>query len=73
MMDGKVLFVGYDVPLALDIKHDVLFPILDMLFERIEIDGDTFHLVDDENKLEGVKRLVEHLNWVHEINITLEY
>jgi hypothetical protein len=72
-MIRKTLFVGYDVPLALDLKYDILFPILDAMFQRIEMDGDIFHVIDDEKKLEGVQRLVEHLNEIHGINITLDY
>lgn len=72
-MNEKTLFVGYDVPLALDLKYDILFPILDAMFKRVEIDGDIFHVIDDEKKLDGVQRLVEHLNEIHGINITLDY
>lgn len=44
------VFVGYDVPLALEIKHDMVIPLLDKVFKRIDLDGDIMHIIGPISK-----------------------
>lgn len=50
------LFVGYDIPMALDVKHEEVLPELDKVFTRIDLDGDIAHLVPEKeiNKAQDI-------------------
>lgn len=69
----KAVFVGYDIPLALDVKWSEVMPFLDQLFERIEYEGDTVRVVKTDTDQMIIRELIESKNEHYDIGLTLEF
>lgn len=66
------VFVGYDIPLALDIKHKMVMPLLDKEFKRIELDGDIVHVIEGESSIEFIEVMIDSYNAYFDIGLTLD-
>ncbi|PTY89740.1 hypothetical protein [Heyndrickxia sporothermodurans] len=66
------VFVGYDIPLALEIKHDMVIPLLDKEFKRIELEGDIVHLVEGESSIKFIGEMISAFNAYYDIGLTLD-
>lgn len=68
----QAIFIGYDIPLALDTKWDEVMPVLDKMFKVIQYEGDTVHVVNNESDIIFVQTLVLAYNTHRDINLTLD-
>jgi hypothetical protein len=68
----QAIFIGYDIPLASDIKWDEIMPTLDKIFKVIQYEGDTVHLINEESDIKFVQTLLEAYNTHRDINLTLD-
>jgi hypothetical protein len=66
------VFVGYDTPLALEIKHDVVIPLLDKVFKRIELDGDIVHVIEGESCINFIEDMINSFNTYYDIGLTID-
>ncbi|MDM5205342.1 hypothetical protein [Cytobacillus kochii] len=66
------VFIGYDIPLALEIKYDMLLPLLDKEFKRIELDGDIVHVIEGESSIKFIKDMINSFNAYYDIGLTLD-
>lgn len=66
------VFVGYDIPLALDIKHDMVIPLLDKVFKRIELDGDIVHVIEGESSIKFIENMINSFNAYYDVGLTLD-
>ncbi|MGG3641439.1 hypothetical protein [Bacillus gobiensis] len=66
------VFVGYDIPLALDIKHEMVIPLLDKEFKRIELDGDIVHVLEGESSINFIEDMINAFNRFYDIGLTLD-
>jgi thiol-disulfide isomerase/thioredoxin len=71
--EAQAIFIGYDIPLALDVKWKHIMPILSELYEMVEYEGDSVHLVgNDDSALEFTKELLTIFNSHFDINLTAD-
>ncbi|MDQ0271152.1 hypothetical protein [Cytobacillus purgationiresistens] len=69
----QAIFIGYDIPLALDIKWDEIMPILSKAFKAIQYEGDTVHIINNnESDITFVQTLLLAYNTHRDINLTLD-
>lgn len=76
----KAIWLGYDIPLAMDCIHDEIWPILDQQFERIEYEGDIMHVIRGELDAQFVQGIISAFTYKYrmeedlddEFNITYE-
>ncbi|MED4456148.1 hypothetical protein [Metabacillus fastidiosus] len=66
------VFIGYDIPSALDAKWNIIIPKLNQRFEMVDYEGDNVHVVNNEEEITMIENLVEGYNRLLEINLTLE-
>lgn len=71
-MKTKTLFIGYDIPLAFDVKHETLLPFLDTTLKPVELGGDKCHIIENEKQITFVKQIISALNELHDINLTID-
>lgn len=69
----NTLFVGYDIPAALDYKHDILLDQLDKMgFQRADLKGDVVHIIP-ESRVAEVVGMLEDANEEHDFNLTDDF
>lgn len=66
------VFIGYDIPLALDIKWNEVMPILDNSFKVIQYEGDTVHIINSESDIAFIQTVLSAYNLHKDINLTLD-
>lgn len=66
------VFVGYDVPLALEIKHDMVIPLLDKVFKQIDLDGDIMHIIEGESHINFIEDMINAFNTFYDIGLTID-
>jgi hypothetical protein len=66
------VFIGYDIPEALDTKWTHVIPILDKLYKVIDYEGDTVHVINGESDINFIKDLLVAYNILLQINLTLD-
>ena len=67
------VFIGYDIPQALDIKHSIVIPLLDTLYEQIEIEGDILHKVKSIDEIHHIGEIIELFNEYFDFNLTVDF
>jgi hypothetical protein len=65
------LFVGYDIPAALDHKHRKLLPVLDEHYPRIDLEGDDVHVIPEKD-IEFIQNILGALNEIYDFNLTAD-
>lgn len=72
MENRRTVFIGYDIPKALEMKYEVVMPMLDKLLKPIDLDGDQCHVIEKEEQRIFVESLLINLNDFHDINLTAD-
>lgn len=70
------LFFGYDMPMALDLKHKFITPLLDKLFIRAEMDGDLVHVLTSrelEENQHAILNLTSSINDLFDVALSPEF
>lgn len=68
----EAVFIGYDIPLALDIKWNEVMPILDNSFKVIQYEGDTVHIINGKSDIDFIQTVLSAYNLHKDINLTLD-
>lgn len=68
----QAVFIGYDIPEALEVKWECIMPLLDRSFKTIKYDGDVIHIINDKSDIEFLKNLLAVFNYLLDINLTLD-
>ncbi|MFT9494349.1 MULTISPECIES: hypothetical protein [Bacillota] len=66
------VFIGYDIPEALDVKYDKVFPLLDKEFKQIELEGDLVHVIEGESSINFIEDILNAFNTFYDIGLTLD-
>ncbi|MGZ9869605.1 hypothetical protein ACU3L3_14395 [Priestia endophytica] len=80
----QAVFIGYDVPEALEVKWEIIMPELDKKYKRIQYEGDEVHIIAvdftsiagdfmGESDINFIKDLVFAYNTDRQINLTLDF
>jgi len=70
------LFFSYDMPMALDLKHKFITPLLDKLFIRAEMDGDLVHVLTGselEYNQQAILNLTSSINDLFDVALSPEF
>ena len=65
------LFIGYDIPSALEMKHGFVMNILDLKYPQSELEGDVVHLIPEED-VPAIVDMIESINEVFDIGLTCD-
>lgn len=65
-------FIGYDIPEALEVKIEVIMPLLDKHFKRIEDSNDQVHVINGESHISFINDILEAYNKLYDFNLTLD-
>ncbi|OHR72140.1 hypothetical protein [Bacillus sp. UMB0893] len=68
----KAVFIGYDIPLALDTKWNDIMPALSKIYKVIQYEGDSVHVINGESDINFIEDLLVAYNTLRQINLTLE-
>ncbi|MCU6603832.1 anti-repressor SinI family protein [Peribacillus frigoritolerans] len=68
----SVLFIGYDIPHALECKIDTVMPFLNKFYPLFECEGDKMHIVPDPH-IPMIQNMIDTLNAHYDFNLTLDY
>jgi hypothetical protein len=73
----SAIWLGYDIPLALDVIIEDIHPILENYgMERIEFEGDTMHVIKGELDVQFIQGIIAAFTKIHQdgddFNITYE-
>ncbi|QST02477.1 hypothetical protein IMZ31_23800 (plasmid) [Pontibacillus sp. ALD_SL1] len=71
-MKNYTVFVGYDIPLALEVKHSQVLPLFDQHFTPHELEGDMVHIVP-ESEMEKAEEIIENYNEKYDIGLTCDF
>ncbi|MBD8591640.1 MULTISPECIES: hypothetical protein [Peribacillus] len=66
------VFIGYDIPEALEVKWDSIMPALGKMYKTISYEGDKIHLINGEADLKFISDLLMAYNTLLKINLTLD-
>jgi hypothetical protein len=69
---ATAVFIGYDIPLALETKWNVVMPLLDQHFESGIYEGDVIHLVNGKSDIQLIEDLLFAFNEHREICLTTD-
>lgn len=67
------VFIGYDIPEALEVKCEILMPVFNHLYKRIEIEGDKAHIVPSPEDVARISEMVTVLNEYYDFNLTVDW
>lgn len=68
----NAVFIGYDIPLALETKWNHIMPALNLMYKGIEYEGDIVHIINAESDISFIQGLLESYNTLLQINLTLD-
>lgn len=68
----QAVFIGYDIPEALDTKWNDIMPTLDKIYKVIQYEGDSVHVITGQSDIQFIKRLLDAYNRLRDINLTLD-
>lgn len=68
----QAIFIGYDIPLAVETKWNNIMPALDKIYKVIQYEGDSVHIINGESDINFVEDLLVAYNTFLDINLTLE-
>lgn len=68
----NAVFIGYDIPLALETKWNHIMPALNLMYKVIEYEGDIVHIINTESEIFFIQGLLESYNTLLQINLTLD-
>ncbi|KYG33475.1 hypothetical protein [Priestia endophytica] len=72
----QAVFIGYDIPEALEVKWEIIMPELDKKYKRIQYEGDEVHIIagdfTGEPDIKFIEDLVFAYNTDRQINLTLD-
>lgn len=66
------VFIGYDIPVALDTKWNHIMPALDRIYKVIQYQGDTIHIIKGDSDINFIQDLLVAYNNLLDINLTLD-
>lgn len=66
------LFIGYETPYDLDLKHNEVLPKLDKSFKRIELEGDIVHVVPVDRMIQA-QLIIEEINEKENTNLCCSF
>lgn len=72
-MSQVAVFVGYDIPEAMDMKWDTVMSLFDTFFESGIYEGDVIHLLKGESDIKLVSSLLEAFNEYKDIGLTADF
>lgn len=61
-MANQILFINSEVPESIDVKENTILPMLDLMFQRSIVEGDTVHILKGETDINFCETLIENLN-----------
>jgi hypothetical protein len=68
-MKTTTVFIGYDIPLALDVKHEQLLPFLDTMLKPVDLGGEKCHIIENEKQKICIEKILSALNGLNDINL----
>lgn len=72
MQKQTFIFIGYDIPEALDAKWDIVMPLLDRQYKAMDYEGDRVHLVNGKADIWTIQNMLDDINEKKNINLTLD-
>lgn len=66
------IFIGYDTPDALAVKHDHIIPILNLTFHQTIFEDDIVHIISNDSDVSFVADLLYAYNNRYKFNLTYE-
>lgn len=66
------VFIGYDIPEALEVKWTYIIPLLDKMFSAISYEGDKVHVLNEQSDTKFISDILVAFNTLLKISLTLD-
>jgi hypothetical protein len=65
------IFINFDTPADAELKHDLVFPVLDKFYKQTQLEGDVIHIIPVKD-IDKVTTLIDGYNVTHDAALDFE-